>query len=88
LQGKATFTPSNVVTIPAGTNNVSTTVVPGGLVATSHVLATLQLSLGTLAVRVAVPILTGTNAGKIQIFLTGKSSRWRRPARVVRIRMN
>ena len=72
VHGKAAFTRSNVLNI-AGTNNKLTGVIPGGLTATSHVLATLQTNSGTLAVRAAVPILTGANAGKIQIFLTGNA---------------
>jgi hypothetical protein len=47
--------------------------VPGGLAANSAVLATLQANSGTLAVKAAVPIQTGSNKGKVQVFLTGNA---------------
>ena len=71
VHGRAAFTRSGVVTIPAGATNALTALVPGGLLSTSHVLATIQVNAGTVGVRAAVPILSGTNKGKIQVFLTG-----------------
>lgn len=44
--------------------------VPGGLTATSHVLATLQTNTGTVAVRAAVP---NTSTGKITIYFTASA---------------
>jgi hypothetical protein len=66
----AKFRRSGVVTITSA-NQALTGIVPGGLDASSHVLATMQTNSGTLTVRAAVPIVTGANANKIQIFLTG-----------------
>jgi hypothetical protein len=72
VHGRTTFTRSGILTI-ANKNNGLTGAVPGCLTGTSHVLATMQSNSGTLAVRAAVPITTGANAGRIQIFLTGNA---------------
>ena len=67
VHGVASFTRSNVVTV--ATNATSVVVnVPGGLSATSHVLATVQTNLGTVGVRAAVP---NPANGKVTIYLTG-----------------
>jgi hypothetical protein len=72
VQGRAAFTRSGVLTIPAGATNALTPLVAGGLAASAHVLATVQENKGTVTVRAAVPITAvGPNQGKIQIFLTG-----------------
>jgi hypothetical protein len=70
--GRAAFTRSGLLTIPAGANNAFTGLVAGGLYSSSHVLATIQENKGTVTVRAAVPITAaGPNKGKIQIILTG-----------------
>jgi len=66
VYGVSTFTRSGAVGIAAGTESV-VVAVPGGLSATSHVLATLQTNAGTVAVRAAVP---DPAAGEITIYLT------------------
>jgi hypothetical protein len=73
VHGRATFTRSGLLTIPAGSNNAITALVPGGLSANSAVLATLQANSGTLGVKAAVPVQSGANKGKVQIFLTGNA---------------
>jgi hypothetical protein len=70
VHGAVKFSRSGVLHI-AGTNNGFTAVVPGGLTSNSHVLATLQSDVGTLSVRAAVPMLSGSNTGKVKILLTG-----------------
>jgi hypothetical protein len=70
--GRAAFTRSGVITVPGGAANAITDLVPGGLLASSHVLATVQENKGTIGVRAAVPMVAaGPNKGKIQVFLTG-----------------
>jgi hypothetical protein len=72
VRGRAAFTRSGLLTIPAGANNAFTALVPGGLFTTSRVLATIQENKGTVTVRAAIPITgLGANKGKIQIILTG-----------------
>jgi hypothetical protein len=72
VRGRAAFTRSAVLTVPAGASSAFTALVPGGLLATSHVLATVQENKGSIGVRAAVPITAaGANRGKIQVFLTG-----------------
>jgi hypothetical protein len=67
--GKATFTRTGVLTIPAGKTLATTAAVPGGLSASSHVLATMQTATAAaIAVKAAVP-----KAGRITIYLTGKA---------------
>jgi hypothetical protein len=72
VRGKAQFNRSGLLTI-ASANNKLTGAVPGGLNANSRVLAMMQSNSGTLAVRAAVPILSGPNVNKIQIYLTGNA---------------
>jgi hypothetical protein len=67
VRGVASFTRSNIVTVAANATSVVVNV-PGGLTAASHVLATLQTNLGTIAVRAAVP---NPANGKVTIYLTG-----------------
>ena len=70
--GRASFSRSGLLTIPAGATNAFTGLVAGGLFAFSRVLATIQENKGTVTVRAAVPITAaGPNKGKIQIILTG-----------------
>lgn len=71
VRGRAAFTRSGLLTIPAGANNAFTGLVAGGLFSSSRVLATIQENKGTVTVRAAVPITAGPNKGKIQIILTG-----------------
>jgi hypothetical protein len=72
VRGRAAFSRSAVLTVPAGASSAFTALVPGGLLATSHVLATVQEDKGAIGVRAAVPITAaGPNQGKIQVFLTG-----------------
>jgi hypothetical protein len=71
VQGRAAFARSGILTIPAGASNALTGLIAGGLLAGSHVLATMQTVVATNAsVKSAVPILSGTSKGKIQVFLT------------------
>jgi hypothetical protein len=65
VQGVASFTRSGVVSLTGAASSVVVSV-PGGLTATSHVLATLQTNTGTVAVRAAVP---NPANGKVTIFL-------------------
>ena len=70
VQGVSTFTRSNVATVPAAATNVVVSV-PGGLSATSHVLATCQthVASGTQPqIQAAVP---NPATGKITIYLAG-----------------
>jgi len=72
VRGHATFDRSGLLTIPAGASKAFTSLVPGGLSASSRILATIQENKGTITVRAAVPITAaGPNKGKIQIILTG-----------------
>jgi len=72
VRGRATFSRSAVLTVPAGASSAFTALVPGGLLATSQVLATVQEDKGAIGVRAAVPITAaGPNQGTIQVFLTG-----------------
>jgi hypothetical protein len=64
--GVASFTRSGVATFTTAGTSILVDV-PGGLSATSNVLATLQTNTGTVAVRAAVP---NTVTGKITIYLT------------------
>jgi hypothetical protein len=64
----ARFNRSGLLTIPAGTNNALTTAVPGGLTASSHVLATMQTATSTnIGVKSATP---NPSTGQIAITLT------------------
>jgi hypothetical protein len=67
VQGVASFTRSGAVTLGGKAKSV-TVAVPGGLTASSHVLATMQTNTGTIGVRAAVPNLA---TGKVTIYLTG-----------------
>jgi hypothetical protein len=67
VAGVASFTRSGAVTL-GGTAKSVTVSVPGGLTASSHVLATMQTNTGAIGVRAAVP---NTATGKVTIFLTG-----------------
>jgi hypothetical protein len=67
VAGVASFTRSGAVTL-AGRASSVVVAVPGGLTASSHVLATMQTNTGTIGVRAAVP---NTATGKVTIFLTG-----------------
>jgi hypothetical protein len=62
----ATFTRSGTVTLAAAATSIVVSV-PGGLSATSNVLATIQTNLGTVAVRAAVP---NALTGKVTIYFT------------------
>lgn len=73
VRGTSTFSRGGVATIAAGLGSALTALIPGGLVGGSHVLATLQTNVGGVAVRAAVPILTGADTGKIHIYLTAKA---------------
>ena len=65
--GVAAFTRSGAVTL-AGRASSVVVAVPGGLTASSHVLATMQSNTGAIGVRAAVP---NTATGKVTIYLTG-----------------
>ena len=67
VQGVAAFTRSGTVTL-AGRAKSAVVAVPGGLTASSHVLATMQSNTGAIGVRAAVPNLA---TGKVTIYLTG-----------------
>jgi hypothetical protein len=67
VQGVASFTRSGLATLAAAATSILVSV-PGGLTATSHVLATLQTNTGNVAVRAAVPNVAN---GKVTIFFTG-----------------
>jgi hypothetical protein len=67
VQGVASFTRSGTVTL-AGKARSAVVAVPGGLTASSHVLATMQTNTGVIGVRAAVP---NTATGKVTIYLTG-----------------
>ena len=71
VRGVASFTRSGLTTLPAAATS-AVVAVPGGLSATSHVLATLQTDSGaeTLAVHAAVP---NDSTGKITIYFTGSA---------------
>lgn len=69
VQGVASFTRSGLVSLPGAASSVVVSV-PGGLTATSHILATLQTNTGTVAVRAAVP---NPANGKVTIFLTANA---------------
>jgi hypothetical protein len=69
VQGVATFTRSGNVTLAAAAMSIVVNV-PGGLTATSNVLATIQTNTGTIAVRAAVP---NTATGKITIYFTASA---------------
>jgi hypothetical protein len=70
VKGRATFTRSGVATLAAAAASVVVPV-PGGLAASSHVLATLQgVVAGALAVKSAAP---NTANGKITIYFTGSA---------------
>jgi hypothetical protein len=70
VHGRAQFTRSGLVSLSAAGTSVTTPAVPGGLTANSHVLATVQTDVGTVAVRAAVP---HTTTGKITIHLTAQA---------------
>jgi hypothetical protein len=65
--GVAAFTRSGAVTL-AGRASSVVVAVPGGLTASSNVLATMQSNTGAIGVRAAVPNLA---TGKVTIYLTG-----------------
>jgi hypothetical protein len=67
VQGVASFTRSGAVTLGGKVKSVTVSV-PGGLTASSHVLATMQTNTGTIGVRAAVP---NPATGKVTIYLTG-----------------
>jgi hypothetical protein len=67
VAGVAAFTRSGAVTLGGRASSVIVAV-PGGLTASSHVLATMQTNTGTIGVRAAVP---NTATGKVTIYLTG-----------------
>ena len=67
VAGVASFTRSGTVTL-AGRAKSAVVAVPGGLTASSHVLATMQSNTGAIGVRAAVP---NTATGKVTIYLTG-----------------
>jgi len=67
VRGVASFTRSGVVTL-GGRAKSAIVAVPGGLTASSHVLATMQTNTGTVGVRAAVP---NPATGKVTIYLTG-----------------
>jgi hypothetical protein len=51
-----------------------TPLVAGGLTSTAYVLATMQTVVAAnVSVKAAVPILSGTNKGKVQIYLTANA---------------
>ena len=71
VHGKATFTRSGLLTIPAGQKSAATAAVPGGLASGSHVLATKQTpTTAAISVESAVP---STSTGKITIYLTANA---------------
>jgi len=67
VQGVASFTRSGAVTL-AGKAKSTVVAVPGGLTASSHVLAMMQTNTATIGVRAAVP---NPATGKVTIYLTG-----------------
>jgi hypothetical protein len=67
VQGVASFTRSGTVTL-GGRAKSAIVAVPGGLTASSHVLATMQTRTGAIGVQAAVP---NPATGKVTIYLTG-----------------
>jgi hypothetical protein len=74
VKGKARFNRSGVVTIPAGSASAMTQQAVMGGLSGARVLATMQTNpSANVTVKAAVPILSGANAGKINVILTGNA---------------